>query len=211
MLAGAALAEVMPSDGETVIILASQSASRKAMLSAAGVPFEARSSDVDEAEIKRELIGVQGSEIAMILAEAKALAVSVGVPGRLVLGGDSLVEVCGRTFDKPASRADAASHLAFFSGQTMQLHSAANLLRDGVPVWRHVETAKLRVRTLSADFIEGYLAQEWPAVGACVGVFRIEAMGVQLFEHIEGSHFTVLGMPLLALLGALREQGELPE
>jgi len=200
----------MPSDGETMIILASQSASRKAMLSAAGVPFEARGSDVDEAEIKRELIGIPGSEIAMILAEAKALAVSVGVPGRLVLGGDSLVEVCGRTFDKPASRADAANHLTFFSGQTMQLHSAAILVRDGVPVWRHVETAKLRMRPLSADFIEGYLAQEWPAVGACVGVFRIEAMGVQLFEQIEGSHFTVLGMPLLALLGALREQGELP-
>jgi septum formation protein len=92
----------------------------------------------------------------------------------------------------------------------MQLHSAAILVRDGVPVWRHVETAKLRVRTLSPEFIEQYLAQEWPAVGACVGVFRIEALGVQLFEHIEGSHFTVLGMPLLSLLAALRVQGELP-
>lgn len=180
------------------------------MLTAAGVPFEARSSDVDEAEIKRELIGVPGSEIAMILAEAKALTVSVSAPGRLVLGGDSLVEVCGRTFDKPGSRADAARHLAFFSGQTMKLHSAAILVRDGVPVWRHCETAMLKVRSLSPDFIEGYLAQEWPAVGGCVGVFRIEALGVQLFDHIEGSHFTVLGMPLLALLGALRTHGELP-
>lgn len=206
----AAGVEDMPCEGERMLILASQSASRKAMLTAAGVPFEARSSDVDEAAIKRELIGVPGSEIAMILAEAKALTVSVSAPGRLVLGGDSLVEVCGRTFDKPSSRADAARHLAFFSGQTMKLHSAAILVRDGVPVWRHCETAKLSVRTLSADFIEGYLAQEWPAVGACVGVFRIEALGVQLFEHIEGSHFTVLGMPLLALLGALRTHGELP-
>jgi septum formation protein len=206
----AAGVEDMPCEGERMLILASQSASRKAMLTAAGVPFEARSSDVDEAAIKRELIGVPGSEIAMILAEAKALTVSVSTPGRLVLGGDSLVEVCGRTFDKPSSRADAAMHLAFFSGQTMKLHSAAILVRDGVPVWRHCETAKLSVRTLSADFIEGYLAQEWPAVGACVGVFRIEALGVQLFEHIEGSHFTVLGMPLLALLGALRTHGELP-
>lgn len=192
-----------------MLILASQSASRKAMLAAAGVPFEARSSDVDEAEIKRELIGVPGCEVAMILAEAKALTVSVSAPDRLVLGGDSLVEVCGRMFDKPASRADAARHLAFFSGQTMKLNSAAVLVRDGIPVWRHCETAKLKVRTLSADFIEGYLAQEWPGVGACVGVFRIEAIGVQLFEDIEGSHFTVLGMPLLALLAALRAQGEL--
>ncbi len=206
---GALAAEGTRFEGEDMLILASQSASRKAMLTAAGVQFETRGSDVDEAEIKRELIGVTGSEIAMILAEAKALAISVGVPGRLVLGGDSLVEVCGRTFDKPVTREDAARHLAFFSGQTMQLHSAAILVRDGVPVWRHVETAKLRVRSLSSDFIEGYLAQEWPAVSGCVGVFRIEALGAQLFEHIEGSHFTVLGMPLLALLGALRTQGEL--
>jgi septum formation protein len=200
----------MPCEGDAMIILASQSASRKAMLEAAGVPFEARGSSVDEGEIKRELIGVPGSEVALILAEAKALAVSMGAPGQLVLGGDSLVEVCGRLFDKPATRADAAAHLAFFSGQTMQLHSAAVLIRDGVTVWRHVETAKLRVRTLSPQFIQSYLDSEWPAVSACVGVFRIEAQGVQLFENIEGSHFTVLGMPLLPLLAALRTHAGLP-
>ena len=95
--------------GIIVIILASQSASRKAMLEAAGVPFKAHGSSVDEAEIKRELIGVPGSEVALILAEAKALAVSMGEPGQLVLGGDSLVEVSGRLFDKPVARADAAA------------------------------------------------------------------------------------------------------
>jgi len=179
------------------------------MLEAAGVPSEARQSSVDEAAIKRELIGVAPSEIAVILAEAKALAVSIGAPGQLVLGGDSVVEVCGRLFDKPVTRADAAKHLAFFSGQTMQLHSAAVLIRDGATVWRHVETAKLRVRTLSPVFIDNYLDSEWPAVSACVGVFRIEARGVQLFEEIEGSHFTVLGMPLLSLLGALRNHAGL--
>ena len=144
------------------------------------------------------------------LAEAKALAVSMGEPGQLVLGGDSLVEVSGRLFDKPVTRADAAAHLAFFSGQTMRLHSAAVLIRDGVTIWRHVETVKLKVRTLSQDFIQSYLDSEWPAVAACVGVFRIEAMGVQLFENIEGSHFTVLGMPLLPLLAALRTHAKLP-
>lgn len=192
-----------------MLILASQSASRKAMLEAAGVSFETRSTDVDEGEIKRELIGVPPREVALILAEAKALAVSVATPGRLVLGGDSLVEICGRLFDKPVSREQAAEHLRLFSGNTMHLHSAAVLIRDGVTQWRHAEVARLRVRQLSDSFIDSYLHSEWPAVSGCVGVFRIEALGVQLFEEIEGSHFTVLGMPLLALLGALRQQGEL--
>ncbi|GMM61410.1 Maf family protein [Novosphingobium pituita] len=192
-----------------MIVLASQSASRKAMLDAAGVAYEALAADVDEGAIKRELIGIPGGEVVLILAEAKALAVSAMMPGRLVLGGDSLVEVCGRSFDKPASREEAAAHLRFFSGQTMLLHSAAVLMRDGMAVWRHTETATLKVRRLSDSFIDSYLDREWPAVSGCVGVFRIEALGVQLFETIEGSHFTVLGMPLLALLGALRAQGEL--
>ncbi|HEX4849057.1 MAG TPA: Maf family protein, partial [Novosphingobium sp.] len=130
-------------------------------------------------------------------------------PGRLVLGSDSLVEVDGRRFDKPASREDAAAHLRFFSGKVMQLHSAAALARDGGVIWRHGALARLRVRALSEQFITSYLGHEWPAVGACVGVFRIEARGVQLFESIEGDHFTVLGMPLLPVLGALRQHGNL--
>lgn len=192
------------------LVLASQSASRKMMLEAAGVPFEARASDVDEGAIKCELIGVPGCQIASVLAEAKALCVSSAMPGRLVLGGDSLVEVAGRHFDKPVSRENAVEHLEFFSGKQMHLHSAAVLMRDGQVVWKTCETAKLQVRDLSPEFIQSYLDREWPAVSGCVGVFRIEALGVQLFETIEGSHFSVLGMPLLALLGALREQGELP-
>jgi septum formation protein len=190
-----------------MLILASQSASRKAMLEAAGVPFEARGSD--EGAIKRELVAVPPAEIAMILAEAKAMAVSVGAPGRLVLGGDSVVEVCGRLFDKPRDRDEAVEHLQFFSGQEMRLHAAAVLMRDGRTVWRHADCARLRVRNLDTAFIDGYLEREWPAVAGCVGVFRIEALGVHLFDHVEGSHFTVLGMPLLPLLGALREHGEM--
>ena len=192
-----------------MIVLASQSASRKAMLEAAGIAFEARAADVSESDIKRELIGVPPQEVALILSEAKAFAVSAAMPGRLVLGGDSLVEVGGRLFDKPTSRENAVEHLHFFSGHEMCLHSAAVLMRDGKMVWRHCETARLKVRHLSEDFIESYLAAEWPAVSACVGVFRIEGRGVQLFEHIDGSHFTVMGMPLLSLLGALRDAGEL--
>lgn len=192
-----------------MIVLASQSGSRKAMLTAAGVAFETHPADVDEAAIKRELIGVSGAQIATTLAEAKAIAVSGAKPGRLVLGGDSVVEVSARQFDKPTSRANAAEHLRFFSGKTMDLSSAAVLIRDGVVVWRHGETVRLKVRPLSDSFIDTYLDHEWPDVGACVGVFRIEALGVQLFETIEGSHFTVLGMPLIPLLTALRGFGAL--
>lgn len=192
-----------------MIVLASQSASRKAMLTDAGVPFEARAGDVDEGAIKRELIGVPACDVATILAEAKALAVSVAMPERVVLGGDSLVEVGGRLFDKPVSRDNAAEHLRFFSGNELRLHSAAVLMRDGQTLWRHCDVARLKVRNLSETFITQYLDAEWPAVSGCVGVFRIEALGVQLFERIEGSHFTVLGMPLLPLLAALREAGEL--
>ncbi|MEO7383918.1 MAG: Maf family protein, partial [Novosphingobium sp.] len=113
-------------------------------------------------------------------------------------------------FDKPASREQAAAHLRFFSGKVMHLHSAAALARDGKVLWQHGDVAALRVRSLSEAFIADYLAHEWPAVAGCVGVFRIEARGVQLFDAIEGDQFTVLGMPLLAVMAALRDLGELP-
>lgn len=191
------------------LILASQSQSRAAMLEAAGVPFEPIPARVDERGLEAALVGAAPADVALALAEAKALALSDGHPARLILGSDSLVEVEGRRFDKPASREDAAAHLRFFSGKTMQLHSAAALARGGTVVWRHAALARLQVRELSDRFITSYLGHEWPAVSACVGVFRIEGRGVQLFESIEGDHFTVLGMPLLAVLGALREHGDL--
>ena len=156
------------------------------------------------------MAGSEPAEISQALAAAKAAAVSAQQPGRWVLGSDSLVQVGGRRFDKPASRADAAAHLQFFSGREMHLHSAAALVRDGKLLWSHAALARLRVRDLSASFIAAYLDQEWPAVAGCVGVFRIEGLGVQLFDAIEGDHFTVLGMPLLPVLAALRCQGELP-
>ncbi len=191
------------------LVLASQSQSRRDMLEAAGIAFEACPARIDERALEAEMTGAAPAQIALALAEAKALAISQTRPGALVLGSDSLVQVGARRFDKPASRADAAAHLQLFSGQTMELHSAAALARDGVVLWRHGEVAKLQVRPLSQDFIDSYLAREWPQVAGCVGVFRIEALGVQLFDQIEGSHFTVLGMPLLAVLGALRVHGDL--
>ena len=191
-----------------MIVLASKSASRRAMLAAAGVEFEVRPAAVDERGLEAELADARPREVALALAEAKAL--SVGGAGRPVLGSDSVVTVAGRRFSKPASRAQAAEHLRFFSGQTMELHSAAAIALGGRTQWSHVAVATLEVRALSDDFIEKYLALEWPEVGQCVGVFRIEGLGVQLFESIEGDMFTVLGMPLLPVLGALRQLEELP-
>ncbi|MFO1255097.1 MAG: Maf family protein [Sphingomonadaceae bacterium] len=191
------------------LILASQSQSRRAMLEAAGIAFEPIPAAINERALEASLTGAGAADVALALAEAKALAVSADHPARLVLGSDSLVEVAGRRFDKPASREEAAEHLRHFSGREMQLHSAAALARDGGIVWRHGALARLGVRELSERFITSYLGHEWPAVAGCVGVFRIEARGVQLFERIEGDHFTVLGMPLLAVLGALRQHGEL--
>ncbi len=193
-----------------MIVLASQSASRKAMLKAAGVAFEAIPADLDERAIESGLKGAPPGKVALALAEAKALAVSHGQTGKLVLGSDLLVEVAGRRFDKPGSREEAAEHLRFFSGKVMQLHSAAALAREGIVVWQSDAMASLHVAGLSEAFIEAYLDAEWPAVAGCVGVFRIEGRGVQLFERIEGDHFTVLGMPLLSVLGALRGLGVLP-
>ena len=186
------------------IVLASKSASRQAMLSAAGVPFEAQPASVDERALEAEMEGARPDQVALALAEAKALAIDSKHP---VLGSDSLVVCSGKRFDKPATREEAADHLRHFSGHVMQLHSAAAIARGGEIRWRHAALASLQVRALSDDFIASYLDAEWPAVSHCVGVFRIEGPGVQLFERIEGDQFTVLGMPLLPVLGALRDMG----
>ena len=191
-----------------MIILASKSASRRTMLGAAGVEFEVRPAAIDERALEAEMAGAGPGEVALALAEAKAL--SVYGQGRPVLGSDSVVAVEGRRFSKPASRAQAAEHLRFFSGKAMELHSAAAIAVGGSLRWSEVSVARLQVRALSDSFIEKYLEQEWPEVGQCVGVFRIEALGPQLFASIEGDMFTVLGMPLLPVLGALREFGKLP-
>lgn len=191
------------------IVLASASASRRAMLAAADVDFTVQPATIDERAIEAEMAEAEPAEIAQALAAAKAAQVSHVAPGVWVLGSDSLVEVDGRRFDKPASREEAADHLRFFSGRVMTLHSAAALARGGIIDWVEGDFARLGVRDLSDDFIAAYLDAEWPAVGGCVGVFRIEGPGPQLFERIMGDQFTVLGMPLLPVLGALRERGVL--
>lgn len=186
------------------LILASTSPIRRQILEAAGVDHAAVKPQVDEDELKLGL--TDPADIALRLATAKA----VSVPGEWVIGSDSVVSAGGRLFNKPADRAEAAEHLRFFSGKEMRLVSAVALARGSVLDWSHVETAKLQVRSLSQGFIADYLDAEWPEVGYTVGVFRLEARGVQLFDQIDGDHFTILGMPLLSLLGALRERGLVP-
>lgn len=193
----------------TPIVLASASASRRAMLTAAGVDFAVVPAAIDERAIEADMADCPPEEVAQALAAAKAAAVSERRPGSWVLGSDSLVEVGGQRFDKPASREEAAEHLRRFSGQVMTLHSAAALARDGRIDWVESDFARLSVRELSAAFIAAYLDAEWPAIAGCVGAFRVEGPGPQLFERIAGDQFTVLGMPLLPVLGTLRERGVL--
>lgn len=187
------------------LILASTSPIRRSMLADAGLRFECVAPGVDEEAFKSE--GAEPGTLAGSLAMAKAEAVSAVDPDAWVIGSDSVVSVDGRLYDKPATRETAAEHLRAFSGREMRLTSAVALARAGRLDWSHVDQARLKVRELSETFIADYLEQEWPEVGYCVGAFRIEGRGVQLFESIAGSHFTILGMPLLLLLGALRDRG----
>ena len=175
------------------------------MLDHAGVAYETMKPEVDEDAIKAGLH--DPATIALRLAQAKACSL---VTNDWVLGSDSVVSVDGRLFDKPRDRSEAADHLRFFSGKMMQLTSAAALAHQGRVDWSHADTATLEVRALSDGFIEDYLDAEWPEVAYCVGVFRLEGRGVQLFEEISGNFFTILGMPLIPLLGALRARGLVP-
>lgn len=193
------------------LLLASQSASRRAMLAAAGVPFDATAAGVDEDAAKASLAGSRPRDLADALAELKAVKVSLRHPDRLVLGSDSVVALAdGTLLDKPDSREQAADHLARMSGTRHELWSAAVIAEGGRPVWRHVEAARMHVRPLSPAFIAAYLDGEWPAISGCVGCYRIEGPGAQLFARIEGSQFTVLGLPLLNVLDYLRLRGVLP-
>jgi septum formation protein len=190
------------------VVLASSSAIRRQMLEQAGLQFIVEPAQVEEAAYKNRLD--RSSEIAVTLAEAKAVSVSQLRPEAMVIGSDSVVSVDGKLFDKPSNREQAADHLRHFSGRQMILTSAVALARGGRVEWSHCDEARLDVRRLSDAFIEEYLEAEWPDVGYCVGVFRLEGRGVQLFDSIQGSYFTILGMPLLPLLGELRKHGEMP-
>lgn len=191
------------------LVLASTSPIRRTLLQNAGVQFRIVAPEVDEGRIKRGHSG-DDDTLAVALAGAKAVSVSQREKGAMTIGSDSLVSVAGERFSKPREVGEAAEHLRFFSGKDMLLTSAVALARDSTVEWAEAHTARLKVRQLSEAFIDRYLAADWPKVSYCVGVFRLEGPGVQLFERISGDHFTVLGLPLLPLLGALRQRGVLP-
>ena len=175
------------------------------MLSQAGLDFRISPPDFDEQPVKQRHSG-DDTSLARSLAEGKAASLESSGDD-WVIGSDSVVSVEGVRYSKPKNREQAAEHLRAFSGRTMLLSSAVALAKAGKIDWSHAETARLGVRPLSDTFVRDYLDAEWPEVGYCVGVFRMEGRGVTLFDRIEGNYFTILGMPLLPLLGALRERG----
>jgi septum formation protein len=194
------------------LILASQSSGRRAMLQAAGVPFEAMPAELDEGAAKLRLNneGLRAAQMAERLAELKALSLSARRPGDLVLGCDSVVELQdGRLLDKAESRDQAAEHLRLLSNRRHYLHSAAVIANGAQIIWRCPDRVTMHVRALSESFIDDYLDREWEHARWCVGVYRVEGPGAQLFTKINGSQFTVIGLPLLPLLGYLRERGVL--
>jgi septum formation protein len=195
------------------LVLASQSAGRIAMLSAAGVSVQAVPALVDEQSIKTSLseAGAKPRDIADALAEAKARKISRKMPTAMVLGCDQIcVGPDGYIFDKPETPDDARVHLARLSGKVHWLISAAVICEQGEPVWRVIDTAQLTMRNLSPQFIDNYVETYWNEIRHCVGCYRIEAEGAQLFVSVSGSQFTIIGMPLLPLLDYLRLRGLLP-
>jgi nucleoside triphosphate pyrophosphatase len=193
----------------TALVLASASASRARLLEAACVPFEIHPASVDEDRVKVSMQGAGGHAVADTLAELKAMQVSKARPGALVLGSDQVLVAGGGLMSKAGTRAAAAEQLRALRGGMHRLVTAAVLARDGAVVWRHVEEARLWMRRFSDAFLERYLAGESDAALGSVGCYRLEGPGAQLFERVEGDYFSILGLPLIPVLAALREQGAL--
>ena len=195
-----------------MIVLASQSAARRAMLTAAGVAHDALPAHVDEDGVTAGLQaeGASPERIADALAELKAVKISRRLPGVLVLGADSVVVTAdGTLIAKPETRPRAEAQLRELAGSTHRLVSAAVIAENGTPVWRTGGAARLTMRALSDAFITHYLDAEGDAVLGCVGCYRIEGLGAQLFSRIDGDQFVIRGLPLLAVLDYLRVRGEL--
>jgi septum formation protein len=197
--------------GTAPLVLASQSPARQALLSAAGIPFEICAALIDERGIEAPLVtsGANAADIALHLSRAKALKVSGEKPDRLVIGADQTLCLECRLFGKPAGRAAARALLEALSGRTHELYSGCCVARENTLLFETVGVARLSCRRLSPAFIATYMAKAGDTVLGSAGAYRIEGAGIHLFDAIEGDHATILGLPLLALLKFLREEGSL--
>ena len=193
------------------LILASTSPTRLALLHAAGLDAEARPARIDEAAIKHAALaeGATPGDTALLLATLKARRIPA--PGALVIAADQLLTCDDAWFDKPATPAEARAHLLHLRGRTHTLHTAVVVHRDGAEVWRHLATPRLTMRPFSDAFLDAYLAREGDAVLSSVGAYRLEGPGLQLMDRVDGEHTAILGLPMLPLLGFLRQHGALPE
>ncbi len=193
------------------IILASGSAIRRAILSAADVPFEVMKPDVDEDIIKEagKRDGLDLESLAMALAEAKCLDVAAKT-NAIVIGSDQIMEFGGRAYDKPATMEEAKVRLMETQGAAHTLINAVAVARNGKIIWRNLNRPTLVMRPLSEADIDAYLAAAGPDILHSVGAYQIEKLGSRLFERIEGDHFAVLGLSLYPLLDLLRREGALP-
>lgn len=194
------------------LILASASGARRTVLSAAGLRFTAEAAAVDEAAIKEaaQAEGIPPADAALMLADAKAERIARRQPEALVIGCDQLLVCEGRWFDKPADVAVARAQLQQLRGRAHELVTAVVCHRHGGRVWQHVAVPRLVMRAFSDAFLDAYLAAEAAHVTQSVGAYRLEGPGIQLFERVQGDHAAILGLPLLPLLGFLRQHGVLP-
>jgi septum formation protein len=194
----------------TRLVLASGSAARKTLLEAAGLSFEVIPAVIDEAAIRaailEETAGAEAADVAGVLAAEKARTVSVDHPEALIIGADQVLTLGGKIFAKAQSLAEAREHLVMLRGRTHDLVSAVALARNGTVHWQTTATAGMSVREFSDEFLAAYLERMGERVLLSVGCYEFEGAGVQLFERIEGDFFTILGIPLLALLQRLRDE-----
>jgi nucleoside triphosphate pyrophosphatase len=191
------------------LVLASGSSVRRALLEAAGIPVEVRPASLDERAVEAGAPSEDPGAVAALLARAKALRVAADVPGRLVIGADQTLALGRRRFDKPADRAGARAQLQALAGRTHALHAAVAVARGPDVLFAHVGVARLTMRPLTDAFLDRYLDAAGAAVTASVGAYQVEGLGIELFERIDGDHFTVMGLPLLPLLAYLRAEGSL--
>jgi len=191
------------------LVLASASAVRRRLLEAAGIPVDVRPADLDERAVEASVPSNNPSAVAALLAREKALQVTATVPGRLVVGADQTLALGDRRFDKPGDRAAARAQLQALAGRTHELHAAVAVARDRRVLFEHVAIARLTMRPLTDTVLDRYVEAAGAAVTASVGGYQLEALGVHLFERVDGDHFTILGLPLLPLLAYLRAEGSL--